>query len=93
MVNINLSSTFLRYTISTITRAIPLVIRLYTNIPDERGELGLLSAFLTTLKAVLSSAVHESENSRDEVIPWEYEDPMDMENTVQNLLNDFEKEI
>lgn len=92
MVNINLSATFLRYAVSTCTRAIPLLISLYNSHPEEREGIGYLSAFLTTLKSVLALSAHE-EDPRTEVIPWDYLDPNQMDDLVNNLLNDFEEEI
>lgn len=92
MVNINLSAVFLRYAITTCTRTLPLILRLYDMYPEERGEIGYLSAFLTTLKSVLSLAAHE-QDPRAEVIPWEYTDPLEMDSIVNNLLNEFEEEI
>ncbi len=92
MVNILLSKTFLRYAISSCTRLLPVVLRIYNRLPDEQQELGYLSAFLTTLRSVLQMAGYESTSREFEPIPWEYEAPDEYPNPL-DLLSSMEEEL
>lgn len=92
MVNIQVSKTFLRYAISSCTKLLPLVLRLYNRLPDEQNDLGTLSAFLTTLRSVLQLAGFESTSRDFEPIPWEYESPDEYPNPL-DLLSSMEEEL